>query len=286
MIRPVCIIGVLEYRYQSCDNGLSSNIVVNKNILDYFNVKKYFRTYVKKETNNNIAKSVRTYLTTIQNSVLRRHTADSSKYGDIELLYGIEIDCIGVSNGCPDSTFEKELAEHNMSNFIKFMYDHRGVEFDTQTELMALEIDDVDVDGDVDSVEDDNLLLPEDLYNVECNIQIKLVKVENMTTSHSSSVIYNLSREINKEFCLYIAKAGFKLNMNSILDPGKDPGFENCRLQFNIYACKKIKPWIHAMKRKIKKKFHIIEKFEYTVSEIYGSDVENWSITNSVESLV
>lgn len=286
MIRSVCIIGVLEYRYQSCDSGLSSNVVVNQNTLDYFNVKKYFRTYKKTHTSNiGILKSVQYYLSAINNNMIKK--TNCSKYGDVELLYGIEIDCIGVGNGCKDSIFEKELAEYNMSNFLKFMYDHRGVEFDSQTELMALEINDVDTGENV--FEEDSVIMPEDLYDIECNIEIRLVRVENIMSSNvsfSSSVICDLSREINKEFCLYIAKAGFKLNTNSILDPGEDPGFENCRLRFNIYTCKKIKPWIHAMKRKIKKKFHVIEKLEYTMSNMFGSDIENWSITNSTESLL
>ncbi len=272
-LRPVCIIGVLEFRYQS-NSKFGGSEIVSEEILNYYGIKKYYKANLSTENNSTHINNIRYYLSAINTNFLKR---DINRYGDIEMLYGIEVDCISVMNNCKEAIFEKELAEYNMYNFIKFMYDHYEIEYDSQTEIMALDLPEVSkyISSIGKNKKTDIVISPMDLHDVECTIDIKLVKVENIYSDNKqNSVIYTLSREINKEFCLYITKAGFKLNMNSITDPNQNTSVENCQLQFNIYACKKIKPWIHAMKRKIKKKFHIIEKFEYSLKELYKEEIE------------
>jgi len=280
-VRPVCIIGVLEYRYKYhsfCNCKLISN-----DILDYYGICRYFKTNAitedeKEKANNSMG------IFSLYNN--RNNFNDSVDILSMELLYGIELDVISIINGDNDAIFEKELAEIKMSNFVEFMYEHCNIELDRPTEIMALDIKYPEykslynyfnkyLNNEKCNAENKEInasqISPLDLHDTECDIEIRLIKSESMyKNSNKDSIMYNFSKDIHREFCLYIAKAGFKLNISTIVDDtelvNKDNG---CIIHFNIYTSKNIKTWIHSMKRKIKKKFHIIQSLEYRTKYMY-----------------
>lgn len=293
-VRPVCVIGVLEYRYKN--HNFCSCKLINEEILEYYGISRFFKTNAIVEDEKEQANQSLGIFSLYSNKI-----NDTNSILSMEMLYGIEIDVISIMNGDADAAYEKELAELKMNNFINFMYSHYNLELDSPTEIMSLDIKYPEHNSlykyvnsylKKDNCEFANKniydveIIPMDLHDTECDIEIKLIKSECMYKksninylSHADSIMYNFSKDIHREFCLYIAKAGFKLNVSTILEPNnyedKANKLNNCTIHFNIYTSKNIKAWIHAMKRKIKKKFHIIESLEYKTRYMYEEKVEH-----------
>ncbi len=290
-VRPVCVIGVLEYRYKN--HNFCSCKLINEEILDYYGIGRFFKTNAIVEGEKDKANQSLGIFSLYSNKIIGN---DTDNILSMEMIYGIEIDVISIMNGDIDAVYEKELAEIKMNNFINFMYSHYNLELDSPAEIMSLDIKYPEHNSlykyvnnylkkDKCEFSNKNIygieISPMDLHDTECNIEIKLVKSECMYKKpNTNSIMYNFSKDIHREFCLYIAKAGFKLNISTIVEPSNsglsdDIMLENCVIYFNIYTSKNIKAWIHAMKRKIKKKFHIIESLEYKTKYMYEEKVEH-----------
>jgi hypothetical protein len=227
MITPVCVIGTLEFRDCAIDNS----------ILDYYGISKF---YINLEFEYVPAGPIYWI-----NNLIYSHSFD--------IVYGIQIDIISISHEDKDSIFSKDLAEKQMVNFIKFMYEHYNLEYEMPSERICMIIPEKNIQNDKKKIE--YIVTPDSINNIECNIYIYLNRIDD------ENIVYNESKEINKEFNLYIAKAGFKMNTNSIYS-------EDCKekpssIYFNINSGVRFKSWIHAMKRKLKKKFKSINKIEF-----------------------
>ena len=231
MITPICVLGTLEFRDCTIDNS----------ILEYYGVTKF---YINLEFEY-ISSGPIYWI----NNLIYSHNFD--------VIYGIQIDIISISHGDKDSIFSKDLAEKQMINFIKFMYEHYNLEYEMPVERICMIIPEKNIQNYKKNIEYD--ITPDSINNIECNIHIYLNQIDD------ENKIYSESKEINKEFNLYIAKAGFKMNTNSIFSEGYKE--KQSSIYFNINSGVRFKSWIHAMKRKLKKKFKSINRIEFEILE-------------------
>ena len=246
-IKPVCIIGFLEHRHNG-RNAINTNII-NPKILEYYNVKKYYKSNVEvnRHEQNMFIFSLDYLHSNIEN------------YIELDIVYGVEINIIQVIQKNIEVEYDKEIAEIQIKNFSEFMYKHYNVEFEEPTETLALDICQQSNNIYVDSFLECTDITPDDINIYEYDIKITLIN-GGMKTGLESPITL-LSKDIYKQFYFYIIKAGFKLNASSVLE--ESDNVENSSIIFNINASENIKTWIHSMKRKIRKKFHIIKSIEY-----------------------
>lgn len=240
MITPVCVIGTLEFR----------DCVVDNSILDYYGITKF---YINLEFEYISSGPIHWI-----NNLLYSHNFD--------IIYGIQIDIISISHGDKCSIASKNLAEKNMLNFVKFMYEHYNLEYEMPLERICMKLpDDLNLKNmyntDKKNIKYD--ITPDSINNLEYNINIYMDKINN------ENEVYEKSTEINTEFNLYITKAGFKMNTNTI--SSEDYKEKPINIYFNINAGVRFKSWIHAMKRKLKKKFKYINKVEFELVNLTGS---------------
>jgi hypothetical protein len=254
LIKPVCIIGFLEYRHNT-KNSIKANII-NPKILDYYNVKKYYKSHLDANNVDGIWNNAKNIFS------LDYTHSNIENYIELEIIYGVEIDIINIMQKDTEAEHEKEIAELQIKNFAEFMYKHYNIQFDEPSETLALDISEQTYHNDSEHLflkeYEDNCISPDDINIYEYDIKILLI---NGGMSNKENVISTLSKDIYRQFCCFISKAGFKLNTSSILE--ESDTVENCSIVFNINASENIKTWIHSMKRKIKKKFHIIKSIEY-----------------------
>jgi hypothetical protein len=236
MITPICAIGTLELR----------DCIVDNSILEYYGITKF---YINLEFEY-VSKAPIYWI----NNLIYSHTFD--------IIYGIQIDIISISQGDEDSIFSKVLAEKQLNNFIKFMYEHYKLEYEMPIERICMSIPEKSVKNVKRDINYN--VTPDCINNIECNVYIYLHPISDENEG------YNESKEINKEFNLYIAKAGFKMNTNSI--SSDDYKEKPISIYFNINSNDRFKSWIHAMKRKLKKKFKSINKIDF---DSVAVDIDN-----------
>lgn len=167
------------------------------------------------------------------------------------VVYGIEI-----SPNSPDDNINKLIAEHTVNSFVDFMYTFYKLEYEHYLEILCIK-----TKNELMHIRQQLGTLPENVNHLEFNITIYL---ERGTPSKITS-------DLKDSLSIEIAKAGFKLNMACLcMEPSDlDQGF--AKIYFNINTSHDIRTWIHAMKRKAKRKFHCIDSFkaEENIKEVF-----------------
>jgi len=175
------------------------------------------------------------------------------------VVYGIEINPY-----MPEDNTTKLIAEYTVNAFVDFLYTHYKLEYEHYSDILCIKSK-----TDFLHLCQPITILPENVNNMEFNITIIL----------SSNTPSRLTTDIKETLSIEIARAGYKLNMACVFldtsDSGEDSPTENfikteghSKIHFNINTSTEIRAWVHAMKRKAKRKFHCIESFKFEVKKI------------------
>lgn len=267
-MKASCVIGIVDY----------SDSIIPKEILDKFRLK-YFYKNIEDINNYHIYKPIENLVNRVKNKIYKVEMTHEL------IVYGIEIPVFGMINNSNDSYYEYELAEIYVKKFVEFCFNKFKIDFESPCEYMCVSGDDMDllflnskpinkkIEDKFEEFEYEELemlrieiLLKEDL--ILKNIEIGLIESLNkeiilLVAKSKYNLISNTSTANDGDIILsfYLENRKENIDITSSIE-SLSSVTENC----DIEDCEKSKlnkceiKWFKFIKRKIKKKYHFIEK--------------------------
>lgn len=262
-MRASCIIGVVDY----------SDSIIPKEILDKFRLK-YFYKNIENINNYHVYKPIEKIVNSVRG---RMHKLEMSH----ELIvYGCEIPILDILHESSDGHYEYELAEIYVKKFVEFCFNKFKIDFESPCEYMCVSGEDMDLlflnAKPINKKVEDNF--EEFEYDELEMLRIEIILKEELILKHLE---IGLIESMNKEIILLIAKSKYNFISNASTTKEGDIilsfYLENRKEYIDVSSsiesllslneeCENAKlnkceiKWFKFIKRKIKKRYHFIEK--------------------------